>query len=299
MKGRIVIIVFIFIAFGLARCKNDSSSSKKESILEGSASILVDETLLPIVEDQVAVFESDYNAKIKLVAKSEAEAIQTLLRDSAKIIILPRKLTKEEMKVFDNKQIFPKVTMFATDAIAFISNSKSQDTLIALEDVINFMQGKNTNPAIKGLVFDNPNSSTVRYMNTLAKVSTTPEVGVYSFKTNDEVIDFVSKNQGMIGVVGLNWLAQPTAKMQPIIDKVKILKVKGVSGTDYYFPSQNNLAEGKYPLARDLYIVNAQGFSGLGIGFASFIAGDIGQRIVLKSGLLPIRIPGRKIQVRK
>jgi phosphate transport system substrate-binding protein len=51
-------------------------------------------------------------------------------------------------------------------------------------------------------------------------------------------------------------------------------------------------------LARDLYIINAQGFSGLGMGFASFVAGDIGQRIILKSGLLPVRVPGRKINIR-
>jgi len=34
------------------------------------------------------------------------------------------------------------------------------------------------------------------------------------------------------------------------------------------------------------------------MGFASFVAGDIGQRIILKSGLLPARVPGRKINIR-
>jgi phosphate transport system substrate-binding protein len=34
------------------------------------------------------------------------------------------------------------------------------------------------------------------------------------------------------------------------------------------------------------------------MGFASFVAGDIGQRIILKSGLLPVRIPGRRINIR-
>jgi phosphate transport system substrate-binding protein len=33
------------------------------------------------------------------------------------------------------------------------------------------------------------------------------------------------------------------------------------------------------------------------MGFASFIEGDIGQRIVLKSGLLPVQIPTRKINI--
>jgi len=34
------------------------------------------------------------------------------------------------------------------------------------------------------------------------------------------------------------------------------------------------------------------------MGFGSFIAGDIGQRIVLKSGLMPVRTPGRKLKIR-
>jgi len=34
------------------------------------------------------------------------------------------------------------------------------------------------------------------------------------------------------------------------------------------------------------------------MGFASFVAGDIGQRIILKSGLLPVRVPGRRINIR-
>ena len=102
----------------------------------------------------------------------------------------------------------------------------------------------------------------------------------------------------MIGIVGVNWLSQPTANMLEIIKKINVLSVKGLKDDKYYSPTQNDLAELKYPLARDLYIINCQGYTGLGMGFASFISGDIGQRIVLKSGLLPVRTPGRKLQIR-
>ena len=101
----------------------------------------------------------------------------------------------------------------------------------------------------------------------------------------------------MIGVIGVNWLSQPVPAMQKYVDNVTTLSVKGLKDYNYYIPSQNNIAEGKYPLARDLYIINCQGFSGLGMGFASFVAGDVGQRIVLKSGLLPVRIPTRKFTI--
>jgi phosphate transport system substrate-binding protein len=48
-----------------------------------------------------------------------------------------------------------------------------------------------------------------------------------------------------------------------------------------------------------LYLVNCQGYSGLAMGFATFVGGDIGQRIVLKSGLLPVQIPTRKLNIKK
>jgi phosphate transport system substrate-binding protein len=278
--------------------QNNKPKNEEETILKGSTSVLVDETLLPIVEDQVEVFESLYEAKIKVNAKSEAETILALSKDTSKIAILSRKLNPEEVKVFESKKIKPRTTVFATDAIAFISNQRNKDTLIALQEVVSFLKGI-SNSSIKGLVFDNPNSSTVRYMNELSGIKELPSKGIFSFKTNEEVIQFVSENEGMIGVVGVNWLMEPSLKMRPIVDKINILSVKGIGKTDYFAPTQNNLAEKKYPLARDLYIINCQGYSGLGMGFASFIAGEVGQRITLKSGLLPVNMPGRNIKTRK
>ena len=219
----------------------------------------------------------------------------TLVAAENKIAVLTRDLSVTEKKVFEQKKIIPRTTKIAIDAIAFIANQNNKNTLIALQDVVSFMQGQSSSK-IKGFVFDNPNSSTVRLLTSISGIKTIRTDQVYSFKTNEEVIKFVAQNEGMIGVVGVNWLSQPMPKMQEFVDKVNVLSVKSLTGKDYYLPNQNDLAEGKYPLARDLYIINCQGYSGLGMGFASFIAGDIGQRIILKSGLLPIKMPGRNIK---
>ncbi|WP_310560278.1 substrate-binding domain-containing protein [Flavobacterium sp.] len=292
------LFLLLFLCICLVTCnKSDQSKNGKESILKGVATIFVDETLTPIVEDQVAIFESKYDAKIDISSKSETEVLNSLLSEKSSIAILTRNLTPNENKIFEQKKITPKITKFATDAIAFISNNSNKDTLIELKSVIEYMQGKQ-NSKIKGLVFDNPNSSTVRYMNQLAGIDAIPKEGVYSFKTNQEVIKFVAENDGMIGVVGVNWLTQPMPIMEKYVERVNVLSVKSPISNKFYLPSQNNIAEGKYPLARDLYIINAQGYSGLGMGFASFVAGDIGQRIILKSGLLPVRVPGRRINIR-
>lgn len=299
MLFKVKYFFLVFICFFFLNCKqSDDAKGNTETIIKGTTTIFADETITPIVEDEIMVFESKYDAKINLISKSESEVLNSLFDKKVKIAVLSRDLTKKELNIFEKRKIFPKITKFATDAIAFVSNRNSKDTIIVLKDVISFMKG-NRDSSIKGLVFDNPNSSTVSYMNNLAGISKLPKVDIFSFNTNNEVVKFVSENDGMIGIVGVNWLSQPNPSMNEIIKNTNVLSVKAIDGKGYYAPSQNNLAEGTYPLARDLYIINCQGYSGLGMGFASFVAGDIGQRIVLKSGLLPVQVPTRKLNIIK
>lgn len=292
---------FLFVAIVISGAviiscnKKSDDKSENDSIIKGNVTLIVDESLLPIVEDEVAVFENSYEAKFNLKPLSETEAVLELTKKQSGVIILSRKLNTQEEAFFKSKKITPKVTHFAIDGIAFVKSKKSNDTLIELKDVVDFIKGKQN--GIKGLVFDNPNSSTVRYFKELAKVDALPEKGIFSFKTNDEVLKYVEKNEGLIGVVGLNWLTQPLPEMQSVVDNVNAMSVKN-SENQYVTPNQDNIAAGKYPLARDLYIINCQGYQGLGVGFASFVTGDIGQRIILKSGLVPVKFPGRNIIIR-
>ena len=288
-----VVLVTLLFVFS---CQKKSNKAE-DTMLEGKATIYVDESILPIVEDEAAVFEAEYNAKLELVSKSENEVINDLFNDKAKILILTRTLSANELKAYESKKITPKITPFATDAVAFIRNKITNDTLIALKDVIDFVHGKAV-PNIKGLVFDNANSSTARYISEISGMPVNSQKNVFSFKTNEEVIKYVAKNNGMVGVIGMNWIFQPPLDLQETVASVNVLGVKGVNKSEYIFPTQDNLAQGKYPLARHLYIVNCQGYSGLGMGFSVFLKEDRGQRIILKSGLVPDRFPSRKVVIR-
>jgi phosphate transport system substrate-binding protein len=57
------------------------------------------------------------------------------------------------------------------------------------------------------------------------------------------------------------------------------------------------MAQGQYPLLRDVMIVSREARTGLASGFMAFMASDKGQRIVLKSGLVPATMPIRIIEV--
>ena len=291
------LVSFILLGLLFVFSCQKKNEQKLDTILEGKATVHVDESIFPIVEDEAAVFETQYNAKLDLISKSETEIMNSMLNGTAKIAIITRTLSAKELKAFQKKKITPKITPFATDAVAFIKNKTNNDTLIALQDVIDVMNGK-TVSTIKGLVFDNANSSTVRYISEISGITITNQKNIYSLKTNEEVIKYVADNNGMVGIIGINWIFQPPLDLQKFVDKVNVLAVKAVNKPEYFFPTQDNLAQEKYPLARRLYIINGQGYSGLGMGFGSFITGERGQRIILKSGLVPVRVPGRNIRIR-
>jgi phosphate transport system substrate-binding protein len=289
MKIKIYVPVLLSAVFFCCKDK-----VRQETMLKGTASVYTDESLAPIVEDEIEVFQSAYDAKLNLVSKSESEVVNDLTDGKASIAVLSRRLSDDELHAIGKRKITPRTTPFATDGIALIRNRSSTDTLVDLAEVIGLLQGKNS--AIKGLVFDNPNSSTARQLFRMAGISAPPAT-VYSMGTNQKTIGYIAAHDDMVGVVGLNWIDQPSPETANAIEKIKVLGIKARDGK-YYTPTQSNIAEGKYPLARELVVVDCQGYSGLGMGFASFVAGERGQRIVLKSGLLPAKIPARKILIR-
>jgi phosphate transport system substrate-binding protein len=300
-------LLLLAIGFGaFYSCTKKATAEGKEvaeeNLIIGSNTIWVDNTIQPIIEDELAVFHSIYDrAHITQVNKTENELLNAFAKDSAKILVMARKLTAAEEASITKAGLVAQVTPFATDAIALITNKKAADTVMNLEEVFNVLQGKES-AKIKSIVFDNANSSTIQYLLKQAGVKNLPSANVYSLKTNEEVIKYVNNNAGSIGIVGVNWLLQPPLELTQIVENIQVLAVdnvkidKGVK--KYYSPSQSNIATGSYPLTRKLYVLNYQGKQGLGMGFANYISAPDGQRIVLKSGLLPETIPTREIEVR-
>lgn len=305
INAQIATFILMFTLFLLTfSCKNEQqdASNLDETILQGEITVVVDETLQPIVEDEIAVFENQYKAKINQINKPETEVINDLINQKATVAVLSRKLSESEEAVFRTKKIISRPTLFASDAIVLITNKNSKDTLVDLQEVLKLVQQQSSK--VKGLVFENENSSTINYIKSLAGVKTNiANKGIYALKNHEDVLKHVINNPDAIGVVGLNLIVQPPAHLVSYLSQIKVMSVKNskskIDATNYYKPSQSHIGTHKYPLIREVYLLNYQGKSGLGMGFASFVAGDVGQRIVLKSGLLPAYVPTRIINIRK
>lgn len=293
-----VLVLFLLIVTCFLACNADQS--KIQTPVSGATTIVVDESFAPIVQEQYDVFRNDYqSADIKLIFQPENKLLYTFLSNKVNVAIMSRTLLPNEAKVFESKNIKIRINRFAIDGIALIANSNYPDSVVTVAEVINVLKGANKKI---NLVFDNANSSTVRYLKELAKISQLPATGVYAQNSNKEVVEYVHNNKGAIGVIGVNWIKDPAEDIEKLISGIKVLKVKNLpglpGGDDYYLPSQNNLAMKIYPLRRNLYIINCEGAAALGTGFASFLASERGQRIVLKSGLMPDSLPSREIFVK-
>lgn len=301
---KLVILPGIFGLLAVLGACSNPQPKENQTIVSGRLQILADETVLPVMEEQVAVFEHLYKqADVTLSVAQENQIVTKLVNNEVEVAVLTRQLNEAEMTFFDARQFRPRVYRFAEDAVALVVNKNSADSVVSVDDIIRVMQGKAPVGHISRLVFDNPNSSTVRFLKELAGVDSLPKEGVYALKSNSEVLKYVYETPQTIGVLGLSWVVRPERALQEYAAGIKVLGVRnqtGKPGSDgFYKPSQSNLAEGIYPLSRSVYIINAEPRKGLGMGFAAFLTGLSGQRIILKSGLMPDSLPPRELIIRK
>lgn len=278
-------------------CKKQAdNTSIKEAYNTGEITILVEESIAPIFNDLNAVFKSRYpNAILKPVIAQENQITNLLIKDSARLAFLPNKLDEKQQDYLKNRAT-AKQTPVAKDAILFLVNKSSTDTLVHPNEIIDLLKNPEKTTS-RVFVFNNINSSLINYFKEQAKV-TYPGKNLYFLNSTAKVLEHVSNNSNAIGVVGINWLLQPNKAIEVNKSKLKYAWVFNEKEDKYFQASQTTIADGTYPLSREIHLIDLQGKSGLGKGFSSFAASDIGQRVVLKSSLVPYKMPTREIHIK-
>ena len=148
------------------------------------------------------------------------------------------------------------------------------------------------------IIFDNPNSANARYISGFSKENKLP-ANAFAVKANAEVIDYVNATKNAIGVVSVNWISDKDDSLtRGFLKKIKVIGISKPGSTEkYYRPYQAYIKTKDYPFCRDVYMINRQTRAGLGMGFVSFVAGEKGQRMILKMGLVPAITPTRMVQI--
>lgn len=300
----------------LAGCNSGSSSntpSATDTPTSGTVSIGVDETFEPILKSQVDTFQKLYpSAHIQALYQPEQQVIRSFLADSVRLAVISRDLTQQERGVLERLKLAPRSIKVGVDGVAIIVHPSNPDSLLTVAQLRGIFTGQQQQWAqVNGknklgditVVFDNNNSSTARFVQDSVTRGTGLAKSAFASKSNPALIEYVATHPNAVGVIGVNWISdRDDASVQKFLKRVRVVgvspKATGSTPDDYVQPYQAYLAQKTYPLRRELYVISREARAGLGTGFASFVAGNKGQLIMLKSGLMPATGQVRLIEVK-
>lgn len=296
----------------LTACGQMGNTATDETPTRGNIKITADESFQPIIESEVHTFTSIYeNAHIKAQYKPEYDVIEDFMNDSVKVIVTSRKLSDYQIQYLRDTLIITRTTTFAYDALALVTNIANKDTLLTYNNVKNIFLGKvrnwkdiNSKSKLGDIrvIFDNNKSGNIRYFKEHFGIKDTLKGNFFAVNSNPEVINFVSKNPDALGIISINWISDLDDSLSmSFTKKVNIIAVSQeyINDGSYYRPHQGFIYDKSYPFVREIYLISRETFSGLGSGFINWACAEQGQRIVLKSGLVPATMPIRLVQVKK
>lgn len=296
----------------LSGCKAKNDDSPGDTPTSGVIAIAADECLAPIVQEEATVFESIYKeAGLVPYFSGETETINRLLHDSVRLAVATRTLTEAETEAMNARKLFPKAVQIATDAVALIVNRQNTDSVIGIPVLKDILTGKISdwkelspaNPSGRiEVVFDHRNSGTVRYAIDSICGGGKLSARLQAAESSRGVLDYVTHTPGALGVIGVNWVSNPrdTTGLS-FADSIRVMAVsryREATAANSFKPYQAYIALRDYPMTRPVYIILSEPRMGLASGFTSFVASDRGQRIILKSGLLPATQVVRLVHVK-
>lgn len=313
------------IAVGSTSCLK--YEKKANSHTTGTTTIVCDNTFQNIMEQEVDVFEYQYpEAHILARYATQTEAFDSLLSLNTKTIIAARDITQKERDIIKSKNRNVRSTKIAVDAVALIVNPANPVGKLTLKEVGQILSGESTDwndiwPCDLGkisVVFDDKSSSLVSYMRDSILHGAPLGANVYAQGSIPGVFKAVKDSKSAIGIVGVSWVTSDMASADmskedlaisvlgeepvegaTITDEVKVLALYNdkLSSQEAraYKPYQQYIFDGKYPLFRQMYMITTGASGSLAGGFYAFVTGNIGQKIIAKTGILPARM--QRIQV--
>lgn len=302
--------------------------TEKGNYSRGSATVYCDEGFKNILEEEIEVFEYTYpEASIIPYYVSEVDAIDALLEDKTQAAITSRELTQEQIKYIRAKhKRIARSHCIAVDAVAIITNKQNPVAQLSTEDIAHILRGTvtrwsqlgwNDTTTIK-IVFDNPGSSTVKYMRErFLNDSINFPANAYAQKNNGQVVDLVKNDPAALGIVSVSWLGEDlsAAKRVPMKERyemlqdqtdtiatnltteVNILRINSDTDPVGYKPYQIYINSGEYPLFKKVYMLTTASNASLVHGFYSFVTGFVGQKIISLTGIMPYNVHARLVEL--
>ncbi len=318
-----VIAAGLVSVFMVSACGDEPVPGSDDVPTRGHVLILADEDLRDLVQAEEYMFESIYpKATLDIRYLPEAELLKAVMNDSVRCWIGTVRPGGEQEAYYAKRSVKAHVVPIAMDGIAVVVNKERPIVKMARGTLRSILfHGSQKGPTwgyverrapfeedVIDALFVGAGSGVLRTaFDSLIGNREYGQIHASALPSLEAVISQVEKNKdymGMVSFASMSDLDSPVMRL--LRDRVRVVPVSALDSSENdndpdtlpgILPNQSTLADGSYPLRRPVYMVLCEGKSGLGTGFVSFVANHKGQRIILKHGIAPNRVPPREIEI--
>ncbi len=283
------LVLLIFLLFS-CKDKQDEISHQR-----GEMTIWVDPANKNLIEALTDVYMMKYpDVKFKFVYEPENIILQNLIDLKADAAFINKPLSEQQSNyIFQETTVKPRSTLLAYDAVIFIAGKESSIESVSINEIREgILSGDNK------FVFDDGNSGNFNAVKEILKIELPEGQKVRALENATQVIEFVKKSTGTVGIIGMNVISEKdNPKVKEILSQIKILPIKDSSNV-LREPTLENILDFNYPFFKGVYFIVSEPGFGIGSGFSRFAGSQQGQLIVGREGLQPNYLYDRVIQLK-
>lgn len=281
--------------------------ARDDTPTSGSILILADADCRPVVEKELLVFSDFYpKANIRVRYLHEAEMLQAMLNDSVRCVVTAVEPGGAQQAYFNKRNISAPMVPAYRSGIAVVVNKNCPLQHLRLHQVAALLGKAGTLqvttdaeqiPRWDSLtaLFAGSGSGVARQLMDSLGIA---KLRAQALPDAAAVVHQAARNNRVVGFLPFEAISDlDDPAMRELRDQVRLLPIARTAADPPVPLNQTTIGDGSYPLPRTVRMVLTEGKSGLGTGFVSFVANIKGQRIILKLGLVPIRVPERNIQI--
>lgn len=250
------------------------------------------DTVLPVSQEAAEMYMSLHpDSRVTVTGGGSGVGISALMDGTTDIAMSSRSIKFNERVKLKNSGKQLKEAVVAYDALAVIVHPSNPVTHLTRQQLEAIFRGKVTNwnqvkdpytgkrgPDLKIVVYSRETSSgTYEFFKTSVLREKNYMAGVLSMPATGAVIQSVSQTKGAIGYVGMAY----------VNDRVRAVKVS-YDGKHFVYPTMETGRNHIYPIIRELYYYYTADRAKVVEPFLRFLLSGEGQRLVMKSGYVPV-----------
>jgi phosphate transport system substrate-binding protein len=281
-------IAFLAILGVLLSCSNQQGKNVNAGMqIKGS------DTIVNLVQVWAEKFSQIHDGtNVGVTGGGTGTGFAALLNNTCDIAMASRQVEENEIKLAEKQNITYKEFIVGLDGLAVLVNKNNPIDDISIDQLRDVFMAKITNWKDLGgedrpivLLSRESNSGThMFFKETVIRLGDINSKDEFSPKallmpSSQAIVDEIYQNPNAIGYAGIGFMN----------DQTKALSVSARNSIEYFYPTIENVMNGKYPISRPLYLYTNGEPKGVAKDFIDYALSKEGQQVVVETSFVPIK----------